>query len=126
MDRVDAVKGAMNWSDVNVTHFRDLGTFGEQIVLSIRYGSWSTEIEPDAAVNWARYWRPEIQGYVHAYRAATGADLRSAVDTTMPGTLLERRLAEQLGAAPRRAALAREKRPAPRRAAAVRNLHELT
>ena len=24
------------------------------------------------AANWARYWRPEIQSYMHAYRAATG------------------------------------------------------
>src|SRR5262249_44962851 len=66
--------------------------FGEQILLSIRYGSWATEIEPTAAVNWARYWRPEIQGYLHAYRAATGADLRQTVDTTMPGVLLAERL----------------------------------
>jgi hypothetical protein len=92
MDRVDAVKSMMDWTDVNVTHFRDLGVFGEQILLSIRYGSWSTEIDPTAAVNWARYWRPEIQGYLHAYRAATGADLRQGVDTTMPGRLLADRL----------------------------------
>ncbi|WP_051793534.1 hypothetical protein [Kibdelosporangium aridum] len=103
MDRVDAVKSMMGWTDVNVTHFRDLGTFGEQIVLSIRYGSWATEIEPEAAVNWARYWRPEIQGYVHAYRAAAGADLRSTVDTTMPGSLLQRRLAERIESTQQRA-----------------------
>ncbi|MBP2324866.1 hypothetical protein JOF56_005251 [Kibdelosporangium banguiense] len=104
MDRVDAVKSMMGWTDVNVTHFRDLGTFGEQIVLSIRYGSWATEIEPESAVNWARYWRPEIQGYVHAYRAATGADLRSTVDTSMPGRLLEQRLAERNSAVQQRTA----------------------
>src|SRR5262249_54508883 len=92
MDRVDSVKSMMDWTDVNVTHFRDLGVFGEQILLSIRYGSWATEIDPVAAVNWARYWRPEIQGYLHAYRAATGADLRQTVDTTMPGVLLAERL----------------------------------
>lgn len=90
MDRVDTVKSTMGWTDVNVTHFRDLGTFGEQILLSVRYGSWTDEIDSVAAANWARYWRPEIQGYVHAYRAATGVDLRQAVDTTMPGTLLTR------------------------------------
>lgn len=90
MDRVDTVKSMMGWTDVNVTHFRDLGTFGEQILLSVRYGSWTDEIDSVAAANWARYWRPEIQGYVHAYRAATGADLRQTVDTTMPGTLLTR------------------------------------
>src|SRR5262249_46285776 len=119
MDRVDSVKSMMDWTDVNVTHFRDLGVFGEQILLSIRYGSWATEIEPVAAVNWARYWRPEIQGYLHAYRAATGADLRQTVDTTMPGVLLAERL--QGGAAgPRAVAPARARRavagPAPARA----------
>jgi hypothetical protein len=107
MDRVDSVKSMMGWSDVNVTHFRDLGTFGEQIVLGIRFGDWANTIEPESAVNWARYWRPEIQGYVHAYRAATGADLRSTVDTTMPGVLLQKRLPEQLDQAPRRQAIER-------------------
>lgn len=125
MDRVDAVKSAMGWTDVNVTHFRDLGTFGEQIVLSIRYGSWATEIEPASAVNWARYWRPEIQGYVHAYRAATGVDLRSAVDTTMPGVLLQRRLQERVTAAPQRRAVGSGNGTVAGRATA-RNAHELT
>jgi hypothetical protein len=124
MDRVDTVKSAMGWTDVNVTHFRDLGTFGEQIVLSIRYGSWATEIEPASAVNWARYWRPEIQGYVHAYRAATGVDLGSVVDTTMPGALLERRLTQRIEPAPRRAIGSGNRTPAVR--AAARNAHELT
>ena len=124
MDRVDTVKSAMGWTDVNVTHFRDLGTFGEQIVLSVRFGSWATEIEPDSAVNWARYWRPEIQGYVHAYRATTGADLRSTVDETMPGVLLQRRLPEQIGSAPRRAIERGNRSPAPR---ALRGtVHETT
>ena len=93
MDRVDAVKSMQGWTDVNVTHFRDLGVFGEQILLGIRYGSWATEIKPDAAANWARYWRPEIQGYLHAYRAATGVDLAARPDSTMPGVHLQRRLA---------------------------------
>ena len=49
--------------------------FGEQILLSIRYGAWSDVNEPVQAANWARFWRPEIQGYIHAYRAVTGVDL---------------------------------------------------
>src|SRR5262249_53996923 len=92
MDRVDSVKSMMDWTDVNVTHFRDLGVFGEQILLSIRYGSWATEIEPVAAGNPAGSWAPESPGDRHAYRAATGADLRQTVDTTMPGVLLAERL----------------------------------
>ncbi len=93
IDRVDAVKSMMGWTDVNVTHFRDLGTFGEQILLSVRYGSWASEIDSTSAANRTRYWRPEIQGYVHAYRAATGADLRRSSDATMPGELLRARVA---------------------------------
>jgi hypothetical protein len=41
----------------------------------LRYGSWMIINDQDHAKNWARYWRQEIQGYVHAYRAANGIDL---------------------------------------------------
>jgi hypothetical protein len=76
-------------------HFRDLGVFGEQILLGIRFGAWPSVIEPEFAANWARYWRPEIQGYVHAYRAATGVDLTERVDATLPALLLRQRLSQQ-------------------------------
>ena len=91
MDRVDSVKSMMGWTDVNVNHFRDLGVFGEQLLLSIRYGSWAEIHTADSASNWARYWRPEIQGYSHAYRAATGIDLTEGVDDTLPAIHLRRR-----------------------------------
>ncbi|PWU11966.1 MAG: hypothetical protein C5B51_01745 [Terriglobia bacterium] len=93
MGQVDAMKRLQNWTDVTVTHFRDLAVFGEQILLSIRYHLWIQENEPAQAANWARYWRPEIQAYVHAYRAATGVDLTGEpVDTTPPSVLLRDRL----------------------------------
>jgi hypothetical protein len=95
MDRVDMVKSMEGWTDSTITHFRDLGVFGEQLVLSIRYGNWSTENNPQEAANWARYWRPEIQRYAHAYRSATGVDLTERVNATMPSTLLQRRLVSQ-------------------------------
>lgn len=100
MDRVDSMKSLQGWTDITVTHFRDLGVFGEQIVLSIRYGNWSVINDPQQAANWARYWRPEIQRYAHAYRAATGVDLSErvvaeGVDATMPSLHLQRRLAGQ-------------------------------
>ena len=41
----------------------------------IRYGDWIDINDENSAKNWARYWRPEIQGYLHAYRAVTGVDL---------------------------------------------------
>ncbi|WP_437672190.1 hypothetical protein [Sorangium sp. So ce131] len=91
MDRVDALKSIYGWTDVSVVHFHDLAAFGEQILLSIRYGRWSVVNEPSMAANWARYWRPEIQGYIHAYRAVTGVDL--AADVTDQSRLAERYLA---------------------------------
>lgn len=98
MDRVDAMKKLQGWTDTSVLHFRNLAIFGEQVLLSIRYGNWSDVQEPLQALNWVRFFRPQIQGYTHAYRAATGVDLAaetvdSKVDATLPSVLLKRRLA---------------------------------
>lgn len=90
MDRVDSMKSLQGWDDTSSVHFRDLATFGEQILLSIRYGAWVQAILPDQAANWARFWRPQIQGYVHAYRAVTGVDLRAEQTDSRP--LAERNL----------------------------------
>lgn len=96
MDRVDTIKGMSGWTDVSIIYFRDLALYGEQIVLSIRYGAWSITNNPARAANWARYWRPEIQAYIHAYRAATGVDLTlEPVNSTLPSVLLLKRLATQ-------------------------------
>ena len=53
------------------------------------YGNWSVVNDPQQAANWARYWRPEIQRYIHAYRAATGVDLNERADATVPAQLLQ-------------------------------------
>lgn len=100
MDRVDAMKKLMGWTETSVIHFHNLATFGEQLLLAIRYGAWSTVFEPTQAFNFARFWRPQVQGYIHAYRAATGVELGAAlsaqqVDSTLPSLLLQRRLAAQ-------------------------------
>lgn len=103
MGQVDTMKRLQGWGDTSITHFRNLGAYGEQILLSIRYGDWSSENNQDAAKTWARYWRPEIQGYIHAYLAATGVnlaedvvDLRGAPTRyVQPSTLLQNRLATQ-------------------------------
>jgi hypothetical protein len=75
MDRVDTVKRLQGWTDTTVTDFHDLAVFGEQLLLSIRWGHWSDVHDPANAANWARYWRSEIQSYIHSYRAVTGVDL---------------------------------------------------
>lgn len=90
MAQVDAVKKLKGWTDVSVMHFHELGVYGEQILLSVRYGDWINVNDPVQAANWARYWRPEIQSYMHAYRAVTGVDLAPAV--TSPQDLSLRRM----------------------------------
>ena len=91
MAPVDAMKKLQGWTDISVLHFRDLAVFGEQLLLGIRFGAWTAVNEPEQAANWARYWRPEIQGYIHAYRAVTGVDLTQRGDPSMPAFHLRRR-----------------------------------
>jgi hypothetical protein len=79
MGAVDDMKRLQGWTDTTVTHFHELGRFGEQIVLSVRYGDWIDVNDQEQARNWARAWRPEIQRYIHAYQAATGVDLAAEV-----------------------------------------------
>jgi hypothetical protein len=101
MHRVDAMKTLQGWGDTSVMHFRDLGVFGEQLLLSIRYGNWNNVFDRNQATNWARYWRQEVANYIHAYWAVTGVDLRSEVTDiqrredrfAQPSELLRRRIA---------------------------------
>jgi hypothetical protein len=109
MDRVDAMKHIQGWSDVSVLHFHNLGVFGEQVLLSIRFHPWSGENDPTVAANWGRYWRAEIQGYIHAYRAVTGVDVTAEV--TNPQQAALRNLPPSLHLA-RRLAAQRRSRPA--------------
>jgi hypothetical protein len=91
MSRVEAMNKLQGWSDTAVLHFRDLAVFGEQLLLGIRFGNWTTVNEPEQAANWARYWRSEIQRYTHAYRAVTGVDLTRRADPSIPAFHLRRR-----------------------------------
>ncbi|MGH9882203.1 MAG: hypothetical protein ACRD6N_12265 [Pyrinomonadaceae bacterium] len=105
MGQVDTMKKLQGWTDTTITHFRNLAVFGEQVMLSIRYGDWNAVNDQDAAKTWARYWRPEIQGYIHAYLSATGIDLSDdIVDQrgaparyVQPATALRDRLSAQNG-----------------------------
>jgi len=103
MGQVDTMKKLQGWTDTSITHFRNLAVYGEQILLSARYGDWIGINDQERAKTWARYWRPEVQGYIHAYLAATGVDLsEDIVDTrradaryAQPAALLRDRLARQ-------------------------------
>ena len=79
MDQVDTMKRLQGWTDVSVTHFNELAIYGEQILLSVRYGNWNLVTNHEQAANWARSWRTEIETYIHSYREVTGADLRDGV-----------------------------------------------
>jgi hypothetical protein len=93
MDAVDHLKKIQGWTDISVREFRDLGVFGEQMLLSVRFDNWGSYNDANLAKSWARYWRQEVQRYIHAYRAVTGADLsQEPVNATMPALLLQRRL----------------------------------
>jgi hypothetical protein len=81
---LETMNKLQHWSDVTVTHFRDLAVFGEQLLLSIRYGAWSREREPARAANWVRYWNAELQAYIYAYRAVTGVDVTRRPDRSAP------------------------------------------
>jgi hypothetical protein len=105
MSSVETMKTMQGWPSASVLHFRDLAVFGEQIVLSIRFQAWPSVIEAQDAANWARYWRPEIQGYIYAYRAVTGVDVTERPDATAPSLLLRQRMQQSLPTA--RTALAR-------------------
>jgi len=79
MGRVDAMKKLQGWNDTSVMHFRDLATFGERLLLSVRYGNWSAISDQEHARTWARFWKAEVQGYVHAYQTVTGVNLADEV-----------------------------------------------
>lgn len=108
MHRVEAMKNLQGWTDASILHFNRLAAFGEQILLSIRYGAWSAVNDPSQASTWARFWRPEIQGYIHAYQAVTGVDLiHDTTDASLvrermlqPSVHLRRRLDQQKRSAP--------------------------
>jgi hypothetical protein len=103
MGIVDTMKTLQGWTDVSVRHFRDLGVYGEQLLLSIRYGNWSDVTSTLSAENWATIWKDPIQQYVHSYRAATGVDLSMSTNAirlaaesyTQPSVLLNNRLSAQ-------------------------------
>jgi hypothetical protein len=82
MSRVDAMKNLQGWTDTSIIQFNNLAIFGEKLLLSIRFHNWSEINDRNEAANWGKYWRSEIQGYIHAYRTITGVDL--AMDASNP------------------------------------------
>lgn len=103
MDRVASMNKLQSWTDTSPMHFNNLAVFGEQILLSIRFGDWSSQHRTqDDAAQWVLFFREQIQGYIHSYKAATGVDLSATivgnkVDALPPSQHLSRRLLQQNG-----------------------------
>lgn len=98
MDRVDSMKTLQAWPSTSITYYHDLGRFGEQILLGIRFTNWSVQNDRDFAAAWATAWRDPIQRYLHCYHSVTGVDigLDSFEETTttkaiMPAILMQQK-----------------------------------
>lgn len=102
MDRVDTMKAIQGWPGASISYYRDLAKFGEEIILSIRWISWSQVNHRDFAREWALIFRDAIQRYLHCYHAVTGVDL-SAIEISggdeksiMPALLIGRKAQRDL------------------------------
>ncbi len=104
MDRVDVMKSLQSWPGASVSYFRDLAVYGEEIILSIRWISWSQVNNRDIAREWAIIFRNSVQRYIFCYQAVTNIDL-SALEvaggnnndkTLMPALLIGRKAQRDL------------------------------
>jgi len=75
MPHIDTLRQIMGWNDASIRHYQTLATCGEMILLGIRHLNWSDIKDSSIAANWLTACRPEVQNYVHSYRAVTGVDL---------------------------------------------------
>lgn len=97
MDRLETAKSLLGLSGPSILHMSNLAEMGERLLLSIRFQNWTRINETPRAANWARRFRSDVQGYIHAYHAVTGVDLSAAavtdrIDTRLPSLLIQERL----------------------------------
>jgi hypothetical protein len=97
MPQVDSMKTLQGWDDLSVTSYYDLAVYGEQLLLSIRFGDWAAVDHEDSAKHWARTFKRIVLGFINAYRAVTGIDLtnQNAIDTAIPASYPPQRLVGQ-------------------------------
>lgn len=94
MPQVDAMKTLQGSDDLSITYYNDLAVYGEQLLLSIRFGDWAAIDHEDSAKHWARIFKRVVLGFINAYRAVTGLDLtnQNAIDATIPAPYAQQRL----------------------------------
>jgi hypothetical protein len=96
MERLESAKSLLGITGPSVLHMYNLATMGERILLSIRFHPWTAISDTPEAANWARSFRFDIQGYIHAYHAVTGVDLSASavidrIDCRLPSVLIRER-----------------------------------
>jgi hypothetical protein len=98
MGPISTMNTLQGWTNGSPINFNSLAVYGEDLLISIRLTNWlDTDLTGDNAANWANAYRNEIQGYIHAYRAVTGADLTALhpqtgkIDAQQPAVHLLRR-----------------------------------
>jgi hypothetical protein len=103
MDRVDTMKSVQGWPGASISYYRDLAVYGEEILLSIRWISWTQINNRDIARDWALTFRDAVQRYIHCYQAVTGVDLSATevmgpvnVKAVMPAVLIRRKAQRDL------------------------------
>ncbi len=76
MGCLEMMKSIQGWDPVSVLHIDDLASCGERLLLSCRYGDWTTtNFNIADAGNWAVAFRNDVSKYINAFRAITGVDL---------------------------------------------------
>lgn len=75
MGGVDAMKRMQGWHEPSSIVFNDLARYGERLLISVRYVAWNAIGDQAFAKAWVRFWKEEIQGYIHAYQVVTGVNL---------------------------------------------------
>ena len=103
MDRVDTMKAVQGWPGASISYYHDLAVYGEEILLSIRWISWTQINNRDIAKDWALTFRDAVQRYIHCYQAVTGVDLSATevsgsinVKALMPALLIRRKAQRDL------------------------------
>jgi hypothetical protein len=97
--QVDAMKTLQGWNNGSIAYWVDLAEYGEKLLLLARYHYWPG-VDNDVAVkDIIRQAKPQVLGFISAYRAVTGFDLTNAdaIGTTIPAIDLQSRLALQPG-----------------------------
>jgi hypothetical protein len=95
--QVEAMKTLQGWNNGSIAYWADLADYGEKILLLARYHYWPGVQDDVAVKDIIRQARPQVLGFISAYRAVTGLDLTNpnAIGATVPSIGLEKRVALQ-------------------------------